>query len=479
MGYRNFGTGLVWRIGLLTLTALATAWFTFHAQQDARQDAQPSAWALALGLGLNAIQATGLYRYVAATNRKLTRFLESVRYSDFAISFRSDNGLGQSFQDLNQQFNEVLEAFRQARAEKEANLHYLNALVQHVSVGLLSFDAVGNVDLVNQAALRLLGTYRLRNLGELQASHPTLLALLKKSSLETRAETRSEHGSEARTDSPAVYRPGTAPGAAQEQAISIRLTTLRLRGRLVTLVSLQNIHAELQQKELEAWQNLTKVLRHEIMNSLTPVVSLVGTMQQIVQAELSDGHAPAASVNDLTEALATIEHRGRGIMRFVDAYRHFTTLPPARLAEVPVATLLHRVTQLIQPELQQRRITLRVTPPPSDLLVLADAGQLEMVLLNLIRNAAESTEVVDQPLIRVEAEPTGERQIVIRVSDNGPGIEPEALEKVFIPFYTTKKTGSGIGLSLSRQIIHQHGGHVEVLAAGPGCTIELRLRAAG
>lgn len=472
MGYKNFGLGLVWRIGLLTLTALATAWLTFHTQQ--------AGWTLVLGLGLNALQAAGLYRYVGATNRKLTRFLESVRYSDFAISFRSDNGMGQSFQGLNQQFNEVLEAFRQARAEKEANLHYLNALVQHVGVGLLSFDAAGTVELVNQAALRLLGIYRLRSLSELQTSHPELLTMLQKSSPETKLANRSENGSETRTNTPTVYRPGTAPGTTQEQAISVRLTTLRLRGRLITLVSLQNIHAELQQKELEAWQNLTKVLRHEIMNSLTPVVSLVGTMQQIVQSELSDGHAPAASVNDLTEALATIEHRGRGIMRFVDAYRHFTTLPPARLTDVPVAGLLYRVMQLIQPELQQRQIILQLTPPPADLILLADAGQLEMVLLNLIRNAAESIEATTgQPLIRVEAEPTGERQIIIRVSDNGPGIEPEALEKVFIPFYTTKKTGSGIGLSLSRQIIHQHGGHVEVLAAGPGCTIELRLRAAG
>lgn len=453
MGFKHFAIGLGWRVGLLTLTALGTGWLAFGL-----------AWSglvLVLGLGLLGAQAAGMYHYAVTTNRKLTRFLESVRYSDFAISFRADEALGTSFRQVNLQFNEVLEAFRQARAEKEANLHYLHTLVQHVSVGLISFDLAGNVELANQAALRLLGIYRLRTLGDLAAHHPELVRLLQT------ARPPDGRG----TDAPTVYRPA---GEASPE-LSVRTTTIRLRGRLITLVSLQNIRNELQQKESEAWQNLTKVLRHEIMNSLTPVVSLVGTMQQIVDGELRDGLAPAASVDDLSDALRTIEQRGRGLMRFVEAYRHFTTLPTPRFAELHVADWLQRVVQLSLPELRARNITLDGADVSPALTLWADADQLDLVLINLIRNAGESVQQVPAPRIRLEAQGIADRGVRIRVIDNGPGIAPEALEKVFIPFYTTKKTGSGIGLSLSRQIVHLHGGSMSIASEGVGCTVELVL----
>ena len=213
-----------------------------------------------------------LYRFVTSLNRKLTRFLESVRYSDFAVAFRADSNLGPSFHALNDQFNEVLDAFRQARAEKEANLHYVNTIVQHVSVGLLTYDAAGQVELVNQTALRLLGIYRLRTLNDLNATHPELSELL-----------RSAKAS----PTPISYQTGA------DGELSVRCTAVRLRGRLVTVVSLQNIRTELQQRELEAWQNLTKVLRHEIMNSITPIVSLAGTMRDIVETDLVPLTQPA------------------------------------------------------------------------------------------------------------------------------------------------------------------------------------------
>ncbi|WP_254448759.1 sensor histidine kinase [Spirosoma rhododendri] len=207
-----------------------------------------------------------LYQYVTGINRKLIRFLESVQYADFAVSFRTDNQLGPTFQALNRQFNAVLDAFRQARADKETSLHYVNTIVQHVSVGLLTFDAGGQVELINQTALRLLGIYRLRTLAELDATHPDLTALF---------------WSVTGASGPVVYRMTT------DDELSIRGTAVQLRGRRVTIVSIQNIRSELQQRELDAWQNLTKVLRHEIMNSITPIVSLVGTMRDIVDTDLA------------------------------------------------------------------------------------------------------------------------------------------------------------------------------------------------
>ncbi len=441
----RFALGIGWRIAVIVILTGATV--TLYLQQT-----NPF-WLFPLSVIIGSF-ALNLYQYVTGLNRKLTRFLESVRYSDFTVAFRTDNNFGPSFRDLNDQFNEVLDAFRQARAEKEANLHYVNTIVQHVSVGLLTFDAAGQVELVNQTALRLLGIYRLRTLTDLNATHPDLAGLL-----------QSATGAAA----PVAYQTGT------DGELSVRCTAVRLRGRLVTVASLQNIRSELQQRELDAWQNLTKVLRHEIMNSITPIVSLAGTMRDIVETDLAKpvAHDPhlTESVNDLRDALTTIEQRGAGVMQFVDAYRHFTTIPQPVLDDVSVENLLRNVAQLVQPTALKNRIAITTASPI--LTIRADTAQIEMVLLNLVKNAMESLEKSANPAVQIEAAPDGPH-VVIRVTDNGPGIEPEALEQIFIPFYTTKKTGSGIGLSLSRQIMQLHGGQLTAESTpGQGSTFKL------
>jgi len=442
----RFAIGIAWRI--LGVVALASA-ITYFRIQDAN-----GLVIFSLGV-LGIILTVNLYRFVTSLNRKLTRFLESVRYSDFAVAFRADSNLGPSFYELNDQFNEVLDAFRQARAEKEANLHYVNTIVQHVSVGLMTFDAAGQVELVNQTALRLLGIYRLRTLNDLNPTHPDL-----------RTTTASPV--------PTSYQTGA------DGELSVRCTAVRLRGRLVTVVSMQNIRTELQQRELDAWQNLTKVLRHEIMNSITPIVSLAGTMRDIVEADLiplateQPGVIPNyvnESVADLHDALMTIQQRGAGIMQFVDAYRNFTTIPQPIFADVSIEQLLRNVVQLVQPYAPKCLITTSVGSP--NLAIRADVSQMEQVLLNLIKNAIESMNGMDNPHVQLEAISEGPH-VIIRVTDNGPGIEPEALEQIFIPFYTTKKTGSGIGLSLSRQIMQLHGGKLTAESTpGQGSTFSL------
>ncbi|MEM1408176.1 MAG: histidine kinase, partial [Bacteroidota bacterium] len=191
------------------------------------------------------IQLTELYRFIARTNRRLTLFLESIKYSDFVSAFSADNELGQSFKDLNIAFNDVLEAFRKARSEKEEHLQYLNTIVEHVSTGLISYDLNGNVHLINATAKRFLKVDSLRNIEELLETQSRLYKVL--------------------FDLPAgkseLYR---IEGDIQ---LSVNATDIILRGKQMKLVALQNIQPELQKKELEAWQNLTKVLRHEIMNS--------------------------------------------------------------------------------------------------------------------------------------------------------------------------------------------------------------------
>ncbi|WP_342087096.1 sensor histidine kinase [Dyadobacter sp. OTU695] len=419
------------RIAIIVLSVVALAWLASKHTNETL--------VYILGTIFIFIQGSLLYQYVTNVNRKLTYFLESVRYSDFTINFRSDNKMGRTFKELNQQFNEVLLAFRQARAEKEANLQYLNTIVQHIGTGLITFDANGQVNLINNAALRMLGIYRLHQLIELKDKHPRLYELI--SDLDTGVRE--------------LYR------TPSDQPLALQAAAIQLRGMWVKIVVLQNIQTELQQQEVESWQNLTRVLRHEIMNSMTPIVSLVGTMRLIVNEDIERSTSDQEAVNDLKEALSTLEKRSKGMMQFVNAYRDFTTLPKPVFANLGVAELLQEVLQLLQTELTQSGVLWKLSVKPELLTVKADASQIQQVLINLIKNASEAFSHQTDRLITLSAYQV-DGTVIIEVADNGDGIEPEALENIFIPFYTTKKTGSGIGLSLSRQILQQHNGQLNV-----------------
>lgn len=426
----RFSLNILMRILLLivTITAGCGLWWSGYQL------------VVVLVIPLLLMQVFSLYYYLNRVNRKLTLFLEAIRYEDFSIRFSADNKLGKSFSALNHQFNEVLEAFRQTRAEREANLKYIDTIIQHISIGILSFDSDGKIELINPAAFRLMGIYRLRYLDELKNAHPQLSELLQ--------------------ELPAGHK--TLYATQNGQQLSIHAASVRLQGRFVKLISLQNIHSELQQKELEAWQNLTKILRHEIMNSVTPIVSLIGTMQEIVEHDIPANSAQTEAVDDLKEALETIESRSKGIMNFVNAYRDYTTLPKPQFTNINLKQLINTVSNLLLPEMKAAGISYRASVVPDTIVVLADTAQLQMVLINLVKNAMDALEHTDQPWITVKGSLGSGSQTIIEIMDNGPGIEPEAMEKIFIPFFTTKKTGSGIGLSLSQQIIQMHGGQLKV-----------------
>ncbi len=440
----RFSLNILLRIVVMIVTIMAGCWLWWTGY--------PLTVILVIPLLIGQVMA--LYYYLNRVNRKLTLFLEAIRYEDFSIRFSADNKLGKSFSALNHQFNEVLEAFRQTRAEREANLKYIDTIIQHISIGVLSFDPDGKIELINPAAFRLMGIYRLRYIDELKHSHPGLPELL----LELPAGQKMLYATQ------------------NGQQLSIQATTVRLQGRLVKLISLQNIHAELQQKELEAWQNLTKILRHEIMNSVTPIVSLIGTMQEIVEHDIAVQEGQAEAVGDLKEALETIESRSKGIMNFVNAYRDYTTLPKPQFTTINLKQLIQSVSNLLLADMKAAGITYHMHVSPDNIEVHADETQLQMVLINLLKNAMDALEHTDDPVISVKGSLGNAQQVTIEIIDNGPGIDAEAQEKIFIPFFTTKKKGSGIGLSLSQQIIQMHGGQLKVVSPpGKGTTFYVLL----
>ena len=443
IGLRHFSVVIAIRIILIILSILVIEWLA-SLQTNVNL-------IYVLGGIFVFVQGSLLFQYVTNVNRKLTYFLESVRYSDFTINFRHDNKMGKTFQELNQQFNEVLHDFRQARAEKEANLQYLNTIVQHIGTGLITFDSTGQVNLINNAALRMLGIYRLHQLSELKDKHPRLYELL--SNLDSGVRE--------------LYR------TPNDQPLALQGAAIQMRGMWVRIVVLQNIQTELQQQEVESWQNLTRVLRHEIMNSMTPIVSLVGTMRLIVNEDIEKSTTDQEAVNDLKEALQTLEKRSKGMMQFVNAYRDFTTLPKPVFANLNAGELLQEVIQLLQTDLTRSGVLWKLSVKPETLTIKADAGQIQQVLINLIKNASESFSQQTDRLITLSAY-QNDNLAIIEVQDNGDGIEPEAIDNIFIPFYTTKKTGSGIGLSLSRQILQQHNGQLNVVSeVGKGTVFSL------
>lgn len=433
---RSFSANLALRVILLVALIIAAVMVSTGDT--------PQYWLTLLLSGATIILIFNLFYYVNDTNRRLARFFESVRYSDFAIRFSSAKEKGDSFADVNRQFNEVLEAFRQTRAEKEANLLFMNTIVQHLSTGLLAFDAQMNVLISNNAAFQLLGVYRLHHLNDLPERHSALVQFVQ--GLSARGKV--------------LYQPEVG------RQLSVQGVSINLQGRAVRLLTLQNIHPELQRKELDAWRNLTRVLRHEIMNSVTPIVSLVETAQDIVEYDLEKN----AATIDLAEALEVVAARSTGLVNFVEAYRSFTSTPSPKLQQFPAKKLLDRVVSLVSAEHKDLKIKTEAFVIPEGLELYADAAQLEMIMLNLVKNARESLRNIDSsrhPRITLRAGADSKGHPFIEVEDNGPGIQPELLEEIFIPFFTTKDTGTGVGLSISKQIMQMHGGDIRVSSA-PG-----------
>ena len=434
MGFNDFRFRVAFRVVLI---GLVMSLFIFMVSR-------PN---MIFAAGLTSLIVVGqlieLFRFTSQTNRKLTRFLESVKYSDFLSGFASDNKLGKSFRELNTAFNEVLEAFRNTRTEKEEHWQYLNTIVQQVRTGIVSFDLDGEVQLMNTIAKRFIGIAGLKNINELVDKNPKLYQALM----------------EVQSGKSSLYKSGN------EYLLTLQATELRIRGNTVKLVTLQNIQTELQKQELDAWQNLTRVLRHEIMNSITPISSLTSTLREILDHDMTknEDHYELLieGAEDLREGLTTIENRSKGLIKFIDAYREYTSLPQPKIKSILVESLLEKVAQFMKPELKKTTIQFGFNCESEFIAIQGDEEMIEQVLINLIKNSIEALESIPNASIKLIGR-IQDNSVIIEVSDNGPGIIPEAIERIFIPFFTTKKTGSGIGLALSRQIMQMHNGSLSV-----------------
>lgn len=382
------------------------------------------------------LQVTTLVRYVESHVDDLEDFFATVRYEDFTRRF-VEEGVDA---ELKEAFNAVIRRFREARADREVQAEYLETVVRHVPVPLLAVRADGSLRLANNPLRRLTGMPDLRHvddLGRLDERLPRMLA-----------------------DVPAG-RQRLLQARFRDVPVELRVSVseLRLDGSNERIYSIENLSGELTARESSAWRNLIRVLTHEIMNTLTPVTSLAQSCGALVD--------DADRVGELRDALATIARRSEGLTNFVARYRELLQVPQPATQPVGVEAALESIVALMRRELDGVDVTVAVTP--ATLKVDADPALLDQVLLNLVRNAVQAMAGRSGARLTLGGRLDYGRAL-IQVADNGPGIPEELRDQVFIPFFTTRRGGSGIGLSVSRQIMTAHGGEL-TMASGPDGTV--------
>jgi len=437
MVFNRFRIAITWRVILLALTVLLL--FVLLETERYRFSA------IIIGL-LVILEIVLLIRYVEQTNRKLTQFFQSIRHADFSSSF-SDPGLGKSFEDLSREFNQVIEAFRKYRTEKEESFNYLQTVIQHVSIGILVFRRDGQVDVFNQAIKKMLKIKKLRNIHDLSEAKEDLPQTLM--NLKAGDSTLIKVFSES-----------------ELLQLSIIATEFRMRGEDYILVSIQDISTELDEKEIESWQKMIRVLTHEIMNSITPITSLASTVHEMTvrreDGKISMNTLDEEDAESVDSALITIKNRSQGLLNFVEVYRNLTRIPKPNFRYFRVSELFDRCHLLLHPKMEAIGIKCSRTVFPPDLMLTADPDLIDQVVINLMLNAIDAVQDVENPQISIFATLNSNNRVTIDFKDNGVGIKPDVMDKIFMPFFTSKKQGSGVGLSLSRQIMHLHKGSISV-----------------
>lgn len=409
-------------------------------------------------LGAIFFQVKKLLEVVEASNTNIASFLDSIRFDDLSQSFKTDSA-DPSVQKLHTELNDALSKLRTSRREKDSEYLFFKNIVQHAAIGLLTFKKDGSIQLMNTAARRLLRITRADKISDLKEVSETLVDTFQKLKTGGRELVRIKFGDES-------------------IQLSVFVIELTLRDEEVKLVSMSNIQSELEEKEMEAWQNLVRVLTHEIMNSVTPISSLAGIVEEDLKKRTESASEVPLKKDELEDmylSLQTISKRSAGLIRFVKEFRNLTHLPEPKLVPVSLKELLDEMALLHKKEITDHQITIAVHTDPADLQVMADKTLIEQVLINLIKNAIQSFDEQTIRTIELRAYLSEESRPVISVKDSGAGIDVEALEKIFIPFFSTKKTGSGIGLSLSKQIMRRHDGNITVKSKlGEGTEFLLR-----
>ena len=453
MAFSSFRANVALRIVVLVALCGALSWGLVN-----------TTWVVTplLCAGLLVLAGFELIRYVESSVRDLLLFLRLAAHGDLTTP-RPRLAKAPVFKELQEAYHTLARQLQRLSQQKAAGHRYLEAVVDHVGVALCCLDAQGLVTMLNQPARRLFRVPHLNSLRSFERIDERLPNLLQGLGHEERALLAVCRGDEV-------------------LELVLCATTLELPEARYKLVSFQDIGDELGRREVDSWQKLISVLTHEIMNSVTPILSLSSLLRETM---IDDSCTPAQlrtldsqEREDILSSVTAIHARSSGLLEFVQTYRSFSKVPAPAFAEVPVPALLERARTLMGQALETQNIAVDVGCEPADLAIRVDPLQIEQVLINLLRNAAEALGGHPAPRIGLRGLRDGQGQALLQVIDNGPGIAAEHFDTIFVPFFTTKRGGTGVGLSISRQLVQANRGSLAVRSrAGLGSVFVLKFAA--
>ena len=416
---------------------------------------QPNKIVTSISLGvLWIIEILFLIRYINTTNKNLLLFLQSFQFKDSSLTFYKNRKL--PFKPIYNEFNRIIDLFNQLKIEKEIEHQYFDHVIKHVDTGLLAWDSNKHVKLFNLAAKQLLNVPHIGNLSGLKSIFDDMPDKLEKMKPGRQELLKILRGDEL-------------------ISLYVSVSEFTISGEMIKLASFQNIHSELEESESEAWQKLIKVLTHEIVNSVSPMKLVSSSLLKTItksgdkdQIILSPEEA-----DNMQSGLNAIYNRSLGLSKFVDDYKTITDIPKPEFDEVKVADLFNEILDLLKNSFLDQSIKLMVTIEPGSLSIYMDKKMIAQVLINLLKNAAYAFSDHPSPKINLTSEKFNDRTLII-IEDNGCGIPFNMLDYVFMPFFTTRQDGSGIGLTLSRQIMKAHNGFINLVShEGEGTKVTL------
>ena len=424
---RNFQSRILLRVFFLLVTLSAAAYLLVTQKH----------FYLALLAPLICYQVVEFIKFQTKMHEELSQFVESVHYRDFSRYFDEKHAPA-DIQTLRKGFNEINTTFKVISKEKETQYQYLQKILELVDTGILSYEMEsGNVVWMNETIKKMLQLPYLKTVQSLAKRDQSLFE-------------------EVKEIKPGEIKIATAHLERSSFKVLLSATAFQTDGKKYKLIAFQNVNEALDETESKAWQKLLSVMTHEIMNSIAPISSLAETLKNRLATK------DETTFEDLELGIDTIKRRSEGLLKFAQTYRNLNKITTLNRQKLYIRELFANLNQLMQPTFEQKDIELDIILRETDLSIMADASLIEQVLINLIVNAIDAVKDQSEPKIILSAEHGPNKKVWIKVADNGPGIPEEVLEKIFIPFFSTKKSGSGIGLSLCKQIVMLHKGTLQV-----------------
>jgi signal transduction histidine kinase len=384
-----------------------------------------------------------LYQFVKRRFAAIDDFFEAVKYRDFSRWFPEDRG-PKDIRFLYTGFNEVNRTIKEVNRQNEAQFVYLQKILSMVDIGIIAYNLdSGDVLWMNNSFKEIIDFPSFKN-----------VRFVEKRKLELYNAIFETYNKE----------PNSISIALQNEHIKVLIsdTIFQVEEDSFKLIVLQNIDSTLNKNESEAWKKLLSVMTHEIMNSIAPISSLADTLQRSVQRSLDAPEESNLELQDLNAGIKTIKSRSQGLLKFAKTYRSLSKVTHLNLQNIQVSELFQNIELLMGPSIKAKNIAIQFSVTSKRLQLEIDVHLIEQVLINLILNARDACQNVKDPLIQVKASQNAQRQTVIKVYDNGIGISKEIVENIFVPFFTSKAAGSGIGLSLCKQIMLLHKGKILV-----------------